>query len=531
MKQETNKIRYFVYARKSSESEDRQVASIDAQIEELNKISEQNTLEIVKVFSESMSAKAPGRPIFNQMLERIHKGEADGILCWKLNRLARNPIDGGQISWLLQQGTIKHIQTFGRSYYPSDNVIVMAVELGMANQFIRDLSVDTKRGLRAKAERGWYPTYATLGYMHNPFKKKGEKEIINDPERYILVKKMFDLMLTGNYNPPQITKIANDEWGLRTRAGKKVAKSTVYRIFTDPFYCGEFEYPKDSGNLFKGGHEPMITKGEYDRIQQLLGRKSVQRSQTHSFAFTGLVRCGECGAMITAEDKIKHQKNGNSHQYCYYHCTKRKNPNCSQKTIEKKELEKQIVEILGQIEIPEEFYEWALEIIKDTNFKEAGNRNQIITSLQKQYNASVQKIDNLIDMRAQSLISEEEFANKKLEFGKEKMKFQELLNDSDLRVDDWLKNAEILFNFAHNAKRAFENGSLQAKREILATLGSNLTLKGRKLTVGLEKSFLLMQEVATEVKGIHKRLEPTKNRIDKREMGVLYAQSPMLLRG
>lgn len=159
MKEEKQTIKYFVYTRKSSESEDRQVASIEAQIEELNKIARQKALKVVEVFSEAMSAKEPGRPVFNEMMAKISRGEANGILCWKLNRLARNPIDGGQISWMLQQSVIKHIQTFGQSYYPDDNVIVMAVELGMANQFVRDLSSDTKRGLMKKAREGWYPAW------------------------------------------------------------------------------------------------------------------------------------------------------------------------------------------------------------------------------------------------------------------------------------------------------------------------------------------------------------------------------------
>jgi len=114
MRQDTSKIKYFLYARRSSESEDRQMASIESQTEELKKLSKENSLNIVEIFSESKSAKAPGRPVFNEMVERIQKGEAQGILCWKLNRLARNPIDGGQISWMLQENVIEHIQTYGR---------------------------------------------------------------------------------------------------------------------------------------------------------------------------------------------------------------------------------------------------------------------------------------------------------------------------------------------------------------------------------------------------------------------------------
>ena len=103
--QNNNKIKYFLYARKSSESEDRQVASIQSQIDVLKDVAKREDLEIIDVLFESKSAKAPGRPVFNQMINRINKGEAEGIICWKLDRLARNPVDGGSISWMLQGGS------------------------------------------------------------------------------------------------------------------------------------------------------------------------------------------------------------------------------------------------------------------------------------------------------------------------------------------------------------------------------------------------------------------------------------------
>ena len=131
------KIKYFLYARKSSESEDRQVESISSQVDVLKKLAEERNLEIVDVLTEAKSAKAPGRPVFNKMLERIGKEEADGIICWKTDRLFRNPVDFGTISWMLQNSIIKHIQCSDRSYYPEDNVLLMSVEQGMANQFIQ----------------------------------------------------------------------------------------------------------------------------------------------------------------------------------------------------------------------------------------------------------------------------------------------------------------------------------------------------------------------------------------------------------
>jgi len=530
MKMENTKPKYFLYARKSSEAEDRQIASIDSQIAELTQVAKKNRIQIVDILSESQSAKAPGRPVFNKMIERISRGEAQGIICWKLDRLARNPIDGGQISWLLQRGILEHIQTYEKSYYPSDNVLMMSVEFGMANQFIIDLSLNTKRGLKTKAERGWYPVFAMLGYINNSLKKKGEKELICDPERFHLVRKMFDLMLTDNYSPPQILKIATEEWRLLNRNGKRIARSTIYRIFTDPFYYGVFEYPKGSGNWYQGKHKPMISEKEYDRIQLLLGRKGKPRPKKHIFSFRGLIFCGECGAMVTAEEKIKKQKNGNVHRYIYYHCTKRKNPNCSQKVVREEEIENQIMNILERIEIPPEFCKWAIEQLKTEHEKEQVDRNIILSTQQRSYNTCIQKLDNLIDMRASNLITEEEFLRKKSQLTKEKIKLHELLNDTDSRVDNWIERAEEVFHFAENARTTFQKGTLEAKRQILAALGSNSLLKDGKLSINVEKPIILMEEVAKGVKELNERLEPPQTVENTGTLEEKYSQSPMMLR-
>ncbi len=531
MNKENNTIKYFLYARKSSESEDKQMASIDSQIAELQKIAMAQGLQIVDTLSESRSAKAPGRPVFNDMMARIHKGEADGILCWKLNRLARNPIDGGQISWALQQSVVRHIQTFGRGYLPTDNVIVIAVELGMANQFIRDLSVDTKRGLRNKAERGWYPSGSTLGYMPNPHKKKGEKEIIEDEQRFPIIRKMFDLMLTGAYTPPQILDKANKDWGLKNRKNGKVARSTIYRMFGDPFYYGEYEYPKGSGLWIHGLHKAMITREEYDKVQILLGRKGNPRAKTYNFALRGPISCGECGAKITAESKVKRQKNGNVHFYTFYHCTKRKDPNCTQGSVEEKVLEKQITDILGQIEIPQEFHEWAMDIIKESNKDESAGREKIIKNQQKEYNDVTKKLDNLIHIRANGEISEEDHNRLRGPLLSEKLRLNQLINHVDERVDEWQELTDKSFSFAEKARFAFQNGTPDEKREILCALGSNPTLKDKKLSILLPETLIAIKSVAEEARTITKRFEPLINVEDKRRLRELYSQSPTMLPG
>jgi site-specific DNA recombinase len=116
-------MKYVIYARKSTESEDRQTLSIQSQTIEMQEIAKRENLNVVKIFQESKSAKAPGRPVFAEMIEFIRKGKAEGILCWKIDRLARNPMDEGLIKWLLQKETVKQIKTFERDYNPEDNVV------------------------------------------------------------------------------------------------------------------------------------------------------------------------------------------------------------------------------------------------------------------------------------------------------------------------------------------------------------------------------------------------------------------------
>lgn len=523
-------MKYFIYARKSSESEDRQMASIDSQIAELQKLASDLQLDVVEIFEESQSAKAPGRPIFNEMLSRIHSGEVSGILCWKLNRLARNPIDGGQISWMIQEGVIEHIQTYGRDYKSDDNVLMMQVEFGMANQFIRDLRTDTKRGLKAKAERGWYPTWATIGYMHNPYKHKGEKEIVNDPERFDLVRQMWDMMLTGAYTPPAVLKIATEEWGLRNRMEKRIAKSNIYRIFSDPFYYGEFEYPKGSGDWYEGKHEPMVTKAEFERVQALMGGKNNTRPKKYEFAYKGPIVCGECGAMVTAEHKTKKQKNGVVRNYVYYHCTKRKDKNCSQKAIEEKLLEKQIAEAMLKIDIPEEFFTWAMRRLREDNDREIKARKKIQYNQRSEYDDILQKIDSLIDLRAAKEISAVEFKLKKSKLAAEQQRLKRLIDGTDLRTAEWFDSAEKYLTFADDAYERFTNASLRTQKEMLFTLGSNLKLIDKKLFIVMPDVLQAIETASTKVKQIHSRFEPQKTADKQRFYEDLYSKSSMLLR-
>jgi len=527
MKQENNKIKYLLYVRKSTESEDRQILSIESQINEMKKMAQKERLKIIAIKIEAKSAKAPGRPIFNEALDNIENEEANGLIVWNPDRLSRNSVDTGRLIYLFDLGKLLEVVTPAQVFRntPNDkfllNLLCSQAKLENDNK-----SLNVKRGLKTKAEKGLYPGPAPTGYINDKYAEKGNKKIKIDPDRFNLIRKMFDLMLTGNYTPPKILKIANEEWGFRTSKNKPLARSTIYYIFTRSFYYGMFEYPRGSGNWYKGTHKKMISEEEYDKIQILLGRKGKPRPKKHIFAFTGLIRCGECGAMITAEEKIKYQKNGNIHHYVYYHCTKKKDPNCSQGSIRKENLEAQIVKVLDSIIIPPEIHDFALKWFKNENQKEVSSRNTILKSRQKAYRAILKRIDGLIDMRADQEITDVEFKQKKSVLLKEKNRLEKALLDTERRVDRWLEIVDEAFIFARDAKYEFENGGFEKKREIFSKLGSNLILKEKKLEIDLKNTLMPMRAVSEE----EKRLEPLKIGKNKLEIEKIYSQSPRLLR-
>jgi len=312
-------MRYVLYARKSSESEERQVQSIDDQLRVLRELAQARSLTVVHEITESKSAKAPGqRPGFDRLIALIERGEADAILCWQVNRLTRNPIDAGKLSWLLQNGVLRSIQTPDKQYLPSDNVLLFSIETGTATQYILDLKKNVARGTNTKLAAGWSPHRAPEGYCNNLY----DKTIEADGERFLLLQRAWKLVASGTQTPAQVLRLLNDEWGYRTRpthrgGNRPLSRSAGFRIFTSIFYAGYFRH---GGQLYRGKHPVMVTLSEYEEARQRIGVSSGKAHvQKHTLAYAGLMRCGTCGLGITAERQAGRHGRGD---FIYYHCAK-----------------------------------------------------------------------------------------------------------------------------------------------------------------------------------------------------------------
>jgi site-specific DNA recombinase len=520
----SSELKYFLYARKSSEDEERQIQSIDDQKKWLKDRAALAGIKVSKVFTEAKSAKKPNnRPVFTEMMARIEKGEANGILCWQINRLSRNPIDSAVVQWMLQQGTLKSIRTYDREYLPEDNTLLFSVESGMANQYIIELRANTQRGIQSKIEKGWMPGLAPIGYCNDKLGQKGDKKIVPDPERFDIVRKVWDLMLTGNYNPKQVLEIATNDWHLKTRPTKKtggvpISQSGIYRLLNNIFYAGMFEY---NGKLHNGKHLPMVTMKEFERVQALMGLKGKPQPQTREFAFTGNIRCGECGCLVTAETKTKFVKaTGEFKDYTYYRCTHRKTGvKCSQKPIRLIDLEAQMENELRRFTIKPIFRDWALRMLAKSNDTEIVDRTKIHEALVKDLENTQKQLDNLTKMRYRDLIDDGEFKTERQTLQNHLSKFQQQRDETENRARNWLDLTEKTFNFACYARRSFLLGDVRIKREIFAALGSHAVLTDGILEIVVNKWFQPIVEnyagleaeyekVRTEHK---KTIDPVKN--------------------
>jgi len=495
-----NPIKYFIYVRKSSEDKEKQVASIGDQLEVLKKIATLNKLHIVDIYEESQSAKKPGREQFNKMLGRIHSGDANGILCWKPDRLARNPIDAGSISWMLQQSVLQVIKTNDKEHYPSDNVMMLQIELGMANQYIRDLSSNVKRGLAKKVRDGWYPSKAPVGYL-NKTHDDGSRTVINDPERFDLVRRVWDIALTGNFTVPQIWDKARNELALTTQmrrnsGGRLLTRSAMYSLLTNPFYYGVMRYPEKSGEIHPAKHNGMITVQEFDRVQEIIGTRTAARPKREVFAFTGLMKCGNCGCAITAESKTKKQKNGNIHYYTYYHCTRKKlDYKCDQKCIEVKNLEIMYKAKLDELKISEGFKNWAIEHLHEIRTTEADSNKISMGNASKELESVSEEIRSLLLAYTSSrnsnqlIMSEAEYLDTKNRLLKQKESAEGRVSSTSKELESWMELSEKTFNLAYYASVWFENGTDEQRKAIMSCLGSNLTLHDGKFQVYLHPFF------------------------------------------
>ena len=345
-------VKYCLYARKSTESEERQVLSIDSQIKEMLQLAEREGLEIVAMKRESHSAKETGqRPIFNEMVDEVKVGKYNGILTWAPDRISRNAGDLGKIVDLMDAGVLQEIRTYSQRFSNNPNEKFLLMILGSQAKLENDnRGINVKRGIRTRCEMGLWPTVPPTGYLTQKNMEK-KCQLIVDPARGPIVRKMFEKMAYEHWSGRKIYHWLKFELNFKTVGNKNLSRGNIFRILQTSFYYGVFEYPKKSGNWYTGKHEPLITKELFELVQVQLKRDNITR-QSHEFAFTKLMVCGKCDSCISAEEKYKPRKDGTTVRHVYYGCGRSKDHHCKgNKYLREEELVGQLLGIIDQIDL------------------------------------------------------------------------------------------------------------------------------------------------------------------------------------
>lgn len=364
-------LKYCLYARKSSESDERQAMSIDSQIKEMRDLAQREGIDIVDTKFESKSAKQSGqRDTYNELINDLETGKYNAILTWAPDRLSRNAGDLGSLVDRMDSGQLKQIRTVSQTFTNNPNekflLMILCSQAKLEND---NRGLNVKRGIRAKCEMGWRPGVAPIGYMNRSF--SGVKDIIPDPDRSETIVKIFEHAAEG-WSGRKI-KAWLDAQEFSNKSGKPVTLSQVFMILNNTFYYGEFEYPERSHIMYKGAHQPLISKELFSQVQnsRAVPNKAAWGSKT--FAFKGIFKCATCGSDITAEEKFKQLKSGDFNRHVYYHCTRQIRYDCPEKYVNEEDLKSQLMHYIAEnhelIEVSDELARKALrhtEVVEAT---------------------------------------------------------------------------------------------------------------------------------------------------------------------
>lgn len=471
----TNKA--VLYARVSSVEQKKEGYSIPAQIELLKEYAVKNNITIVQEFTDSETAKHAGRTNFNAMVSFLKKNkDIKIILVEKTDRLYRNfkdyvLIDESEYEiHLVKEGTILSENS------KSHEKFIHGIKVLMAKNFIDNLSEEVKKGLRQKAEQGYYPSKPPYGY-----KKIDKKFSIIDPETAPFMKRAFELYAEGDKSLESVIDILENEGFVYRQDFKRIGKGQLEHLLKNIFYMGSFKY---NGQVYSGLHEPLVSRLLFEKVQEAFKKdnKPLYRNE-HDFIFANFIKCADCGCSISAE--IKKEK------YIYYRCSWGKGKaNCSQhKYFKQEELEKQFDEVVKRISIIEEHKNWIIEALKLSFEDEKQYNEERITSLQSQAQKLRDRLSKLYIDKLDGIVSNEFWFEKNNEWKNQLETIETLLSAHKETSMKYLNEGIKTLELCTNAYRLYSNQNAQEKLNLLKILLQNCTLKDGKLDYTYKKPF------------------------------------------
>ena len=466
--------KYFLYARKSSEDDDRQVMSIEAQLFELREHARKENLEILAEFQESKSAKTPGREQFAEMMTRIEAGEAQGILAWHPDRLARNSIDGGRVIYAVDTEKITSLRfpTFWFEPTPQ-GLFMLQVAFGQSKYYSDNLSENIKRGVRQKLRRGEWLNLAPFGYENNPKIRNIEPH----PTNARIVRHAFEEYAKGTHTLKSLGLFLAD-LGVVSRNGTPLAKVSIKRLLTNRAYLG---FIKHGDEWFDGNFEPLVSPQLFEAVQNVLEQKSRPRKRRvkHDFPFTGFFRCAECGSMISAQWTT----NRHGTKYRYYRCSKKRG-RCSQSYLREEDLAEQLRERLQTTSLCDRYTDWMLEQVKEWEHEETRTSQSEVQNLSQKIKDGEARLEKLISTYLDGDIPKEMYLKQKDEIMRANAALKAEMKDFERGGNKWVEPLREWILDTKQADFLSKNPDFHKMKLLVQKIGTNPTVRDKSARFG-----------------------------------------------
>lgn len=461
--------------------------SIDAQINRLNEYCKRKELPVLQTFTIIESSTNGDRKQFMEMIAFAKKQRTTiAVVADKIDRVQRSFKETPLLNELIDRGKIElhfHVENCV-IHQKSTSMERLMWNMGvmMAQSYVDSLRDNVNRAKGQKLKNGECIGLAPIGYL-NVRDERGKADVIVDELRAPLVKRLFETYATGSYTLGEMVTFAR-EWGLTNskRMQKPVSKSQMYKILTNPFYYGVMHIKKD-GAEHPHRYPPLVAKSLFDRCEEVrLGwEKKPFKYSGIDFVFRGILTCATTGKTISAERHGKTYKNGGKSEWIYLSSW---NPDDPKKKVWMREehVLEQVEAALATLAIKDEkVLKNLTSYIFQTNESKKAFHVKQTAILKKEHTEIEEKLDKLLDLMMEKVISKEEFEAKKRKLKDRQYEIDELVRSYDEADDQFTNRLIDLLNLSAGALTRFRGSNIPEKRDLLNFVFSNLSLRGKKL--------------------------------------------------
>ena len=453
---------YFGYIRVSTAKQGEGV-SLDQQRDAINTYAKTHGLSVAGWFEELESASKRGRPVFNKMLAELEQGRARGVIIHKIDRSARHLADWVWVGGLVERGVdVRFVHenidlTSRGGRLTADMLAVIAAD------YSRNLRDEVKKGLYGRLKQGVYPWGAPIGYLNRGGGKV--KEI--DPVAGPLVQETFKLYASGSFTLRTLRREMYDR-GLRQPTGRALSLEGLSTLLNNPFYTGIIRI-KRTGEFFDGGHQPLITRALFERVQTRLRTKTHTKVLTHDFAFRRLLKCGSCGYALTGERHKGHT---------YYRCHQ---IICRGVSLREEEIVGRLRWFNELIRLSPEDLGDMRDLVEAARGNAASSHAVEIARIKREIGGCEDRLARLTDAVLDGIVDRETFSLRKGRLLAEKRALHDRLErpPEDTLAEETLKKFEL----ANMAYLQLETLTALEIRQLTEKTTSNLVVEGKNLAV------------------------------------------------